>query len=104
MLYLSTDDRSFQSDEQWAARLLIERSLAVTCPDARDYLIATKKAQQVMSERDGAIEQFASSFDAASRLRQTFVAQFTLDDRAAVDRYTVAHIHINSINDYLKFI
>ena len=43
--------------QSWEARLLIERSLAVKCPDIATQLAGTKKVQQEVA-RPGVLEKF----------------------------------------------
>lgn len=74
----------YQREEHWAARLMLEKSLAVNCPSVRYQLAGTKKVQQVLAQ-PGVTEKFASSAADAARLRRSFVGQFTLSDRTAVD-------------------
>ncbi|XP_050926995.1 glutathione synthetase isoform X2 [Lates calcarifer] len=45
--------------QNWDARLLMERSLAVKCPDISTHLAGTKKVQQVLA-RPGILEKFFS--------------------------------------------
>uniref|UniRef100_A0A8C5PRF4 Glutathione synthetase n=1 Tax=Leptobrachium leishanense TaxID=445787 RepID=A0A8C5PRF4_9ANUR len=67
-------------DEQdWEARLLMERSKAVKCPDVATQLVGTKKVQQELS-RPRTLEKFLPDEpEAVARIRQTFTGLYTLD-------------------------
>ncbi|KAM3871556.1 glutathione synthetase-like [Diretmus argenteus] len=65
--------------ESWEARLLMERSLAVKCPDISTHLAGTKKVQQELS-RPGVLERFfPDQPQAVDQLRATFAGLYTLD-------------------------
>eukprot|EP00124_Ichthyophonus_hoferi_P002214 Ihof_evm3s142 gene=Ihof_evmTU3s142 len=42
----------YPADLHWAARLLIERSLSIKCPDVGSHLAGAKKIQQVLADRE----------------------------------------------------
>ncbi|KAM8947804.1 glutathione synthetase [Pelodytes ibericus] len=67
-------------DEQdWEARLLMERSKAVKCPDIATQLVGTKKVQQELS-RPLTLEKFLPDRpEAVVRIRETFAGLYTLD-------------------------
>uniref|UniRef100_A0A8C5PRB4 Glutathione synthetase n=1 Tax=Leptobrachium leishanense TaxID=445787 RepID=A0A8C5PRB4_9ANUR len=63
----------------WEARLLMERSKAVKCPDVATQLVGTKKVQQELS-RPRTLEKFLPDEpEAVARIRQTFTGLYTLD-------------------------
>ncbi|XP_029470116.1 glutathione synthetase [Rhinatrema bivittatum] len=63
----------------WEARLLMERSQAVKCPDIATQLVGTKKVQQELS-RPGILERFLPTKpEAVNRIRKTFTGLFSLD-------------------------
>lgn len=65
--------------QSWEARLLIERSLAVKCPDIGTHLAGTKKVQQVLA-RPGVLERFFSEEPmVVEQIRATFAGLYTLD-------------------------
>jgi len=68
----------FTSDSDWQARLMIERSLAIVCPNIAYHLAGTKKVQQVLSQ-PGAVEKFIDDAEAVERIRTTFAEQLSLD-------------------------
>uniref|UniRef100_A0AAQ4QMT6 Glutathione synthetase n=1 Tax=Gasterosteus aculeatus aculeatus TaxID=481459 RepID=A0AAQ4QMT6_GASAC len=49
--------QNYVSEQTWDARLLMERSVAVKCPDISTHLAGTKKVQQVLA-RPGVLERF----------------------------------------------
>ena len=51
--YTPTD---YPTADEWAARLLIERSAAVKCPNIAYHLIGMKKVQQVFAQ-PGVVER-----------------------------------------------
>uniref|UniRef100_A0A665X7F0 Glutathione synthetase n=1 Tax=Echeneis naucrates TaxID=173247 RepID=A0A665X7F0_ECHNA len=63
----------------WDARLLMERSLAVKCPDISTHLAGTKKVQQVLT-RPGVLERFfPDQPQVVEQIRATFTGLYTLD-------------------------
>ena len=68
----------FPSENEWAARLLVERSFAIKCPSITYHLAGTKKVQQVLAA-PAMLERFLSSEEAA-RLRVSFAGLYDLDD------------------------
>ncbi|XP_020915638.1 glutathione synthetase [Exaiptasia diaphana] len=69
----------YPSEDEWSARLLIERSLAIKCPSAAMHLVGTKKVQQVLAE-PGVLERFITDEGALKRIRSTFTGLYTLDE------------------------
>lgn len=70
--YPSADGR------EWAARLLMERSRAIKCPNIAYHLAGTKKVQQVLA-RPGVLEHLLGDSDKANQLREVFTGLYTLD-------------------------
>lgn len=69
----------FFSLQNWEARLLLERSCAVKCPDIATQLAGTKKVQQQLS-RAGVLEVLLPGQpEAVARLRATFAGLYSLD-------------------------
>lgn len=68
----------FTCDEDWDARLRIERSLAVKCPSVAYQCVGAKKIQQVLS-RTGVVERFLEP-EAAARVRASFAGLYGLGD------------------------
>ncbi|KAJ8257844.1 hypothetical protein GJAV_G00190340 [Gymnothorax javanicus] len=67
------------SEQNWEARLLIERSKAVKCPDIATHLAGTKKVQQELA-RPGVLERyFPEDPEAVALIRATFAGLYTLD-------------------------
>nr|XP_006048148.2 glutathione synthetase isoform X1 [Bubalus bubalis] len=65
--------------QNWEARLLLERSCAVKCPDIATQLAGTKKVQQELS-RVGVLESLLPGQpEAVARLRATFAGLYSLD-------------------------
>uniref|UniRef100_A0A674NVD5 Glutathione synthetase n=1 Tax=Takifugu rubripes TaxID=31033 RepID=A0A674NVD5_TAKRU len=71
--------QNYQSEQDWQARLLMERSLAVKCPDIGTHLAGTKKVQQVLSQ-PGVLEKFfPEQPQVVEQIRSTFAGLYTLD-------------------------
>ncbi|XP_058846920.1 glutathione synthetase-like isoform X3 [Acipenser ruthenus] len=67
------------TEQRWEARLLMERSRAVKCPDISTHLAGTKKVQQELA-RPGVLERFfPDDQEAVVRIRATFTGLYTLD-------------------------
>ncbi|KAK1801629.1 hypothetical protein P4O66_022273, partial [Electrophorus voltai] len=67
------------ASQSWEARLLMERSCAVKCPDISTHLAGTKKVQQELA-RPGVLERFfPDEPETTARLRATFTGLYTLD-------------------------
>ncbi|XP_058418827.1 glutathione synthetase isoform X3 [Diceros bicornis minor] len=74
------------SQQNWEARLLLERSCAVKCPDIATQLAGTKKVQQELS-RVGVLEMLLPGQpEAVARLRATFAGLYSLDMGAEGDQ------------------
>ncbi|XP_076840551.1 glutathione synthetase [Brachyhypopomus gauderio] len=92
--------QNYTSEQSWEARLLMERSCAVKCPDISTHLAGTKKVQQELA-RPGVLERFfPNEPETVAQLQATFAGLYTLDmgdegDRtvdmalAAPDRYVL---------------
>ncbi|KAL1021173.1 hypothetical protein UPYG_G00009750 [Umbra pygmaea] len=77
------------TEQNWEARLMIERSMAVKCPDISTHLAGTKKVQQELA-RPGVLERFfPDEPDVVDQIRATFAGLYTLDMGPEGDR-TVA--------------
>uniref|UniRef100_A0A8C7YCY1 Glutathione synthetase n=1 Tax=Oryzias sinensis TaxID=183150 RepID=A0A8C7YCY1_9TELE len=71
--------QNYTSEECWDARLMMERSRAVKCPDISTHLAGTKKVQQVLA-RPGVLEKFfPDQPEAVKQIRATFAGLYTLD-------------------------
>ncbi|KAF6723106.1 Glutathione synthetase [Oryzias melastigma] len=71
--------QNYTSEQCWDARLMMERSRAVKCPDISTHLAGTKKVQQVLA-RPGVVEKFfPDQPEAVKQIRATFAGLYTLD-------------------------
>nr|XP_029520362.1 glutathione synthetase [Oncorhynchus nerka] len=67
------------TEQNWEARLMMERSMAVKCPDISTHLAGTKKVQQELA-RPGVLERFfPGEPDVVDQIRATFAGLYTLD-------------------------
>lgn len=71
----SPDDHP--SEKEWAARLLIERSLSIKCPNIAYQLVGAKKVQQVLAI-PGRLEKYLDK-QIAQELRESFAGLYPLD-------------------------
>ncbi|KAM9445300.1 glutathione synthetase isoform 2-T2 [Clarias gariepinus] len=70
---------NYKSEQSWEARLMMERSCAVKCPDISTHLVGTKKVQQELA-RPGVLESFfPDEPEAVTQIRATFAGLYTLD-------------------------
>uniref|UniRef100_A0A6B2L3P6 Glutathione synthetase n=1 Tax=Arcella intermedia TaxID=1963864 RepID=A0A6B2L3P6_9EUKA len=67
----------YPTDLEWKARLTIERSNSIKCPNINYHLVGTKKMQQVLAG-PGVIEKFLST-EKCQKLRQCFTGLYSLD-------------------------
>jgi len=88
----------YTSENDWAARLLMERSAAVKCPSAAYHCVGAKKIQQVL-ESPGMLEKFVSTSSAA-RMRSVFVGMYGLGD-GSNDALEAKHKAIMSPGEYV---
>ncbi|KAM9786202.1 glutathione synthetase [Neosynchiropus ocellatus] len=73
------DPENYSSEQDWEARLMMERSRAVKCPDISTQLVGTKKVQQVLA-KPGVLERFLPDQpEAVEQIRATFAGLYTLD-------------------------
>jgi len=77
----SPDD--YPTEQEWEARELLERSLAIKCPSIDYQLVGTKKVQQALAQA-GAVERFLGAADAA-KLRRCFAGLWGLGPGAEED-------------------
>ncbi|XP_061636849.1 glutathione synthetase-like isoform X2 [Phyllopteryx taeniolatus] len=71
--------QNYKSEKAWEARLMMECSLAVKCPDISTHLAGTKKVQQVLAE-PGVLERFfPDQPQVVDQVRATFAGLYTLD-------------------------
>ncbi|XP_061114093.1 glutathione synthetase-like isoform X2 [Conger conger] len=88
-------------EQSWEARLMMERSLAVKCPDIATHLAGTKKVQQELA-RPGVLEKFfPDDPEAVAQMRATFAGLYTLDEGEEGDK-TVAMALANPDQYVLK--
>ncbi|CAF0925902.1 unnamed protein product [Brachionus calyciflorus] len=71
------DPNHFKSDQDWNARLLIERSKAIKCPNIQAHLVGAKIVQTTLFE-PGVVEKFVQDLSVAQKLRATFVDLYSI--------------------------
>jgi len=69
----------YPSQNEWDARLLIERSKAIKCPTIYYHLAGTKKVQQALAE-PGMVERFINDPTTIAEVRSIFTGLYPLDD------------------------
>ncbi|XP_051516451.1 glutathione synthetase-like isoform X1 [Myxocyprinus asiaticus] len=93
--------QNYTSEQSWEARLMMERSLAVKCPDISTHLAGTKKVQQELA-RPGVLERFfPDESETVAQIRATFAGLYTLDKGEEGDK-TVAMALANPDQYVLK--
>ena len=70
---------------EWKARLLIERSKAIKCPNIAYHLAGTKKIQQTLAQ-PGVLEDILQDDKKAQILRDSFTGLYSLDFNPDGDR------------------
>ncbi|XP_033626779.1 glutathione synthetase-like [Asterias rubens] len=65
-------------ERAWDAKILVEKSLAVTCPSIDWHLAGSKKIQQELS-RPGVLEKFLDDPEVIRDIRATFAGQYPLE-------------------------
>ena len=68
----------YPSSKEWDARLMIERSLAIKCPNIGYHLAGTKKMQQVFAE-PGVLERYFPAKEDCATLRMCFTDIHSLE-------------------------
>lgn len=79
------DPVHYTSENDWNARLMLERSRAIKCPSAAFHLAGTKKVQQVLA-MPGVLERFISDEEVLNKIRRTFTGLYTLDEGSEGDK------------------
>lgn len=92
----------YHSEKEWSARLTIERSRAIKCPNIAYHLAGTKKVQQVLVG-SGELERFAGSDEEAHQLRRVFAGLYTLDAKDGQDGDAAAAMQA-ALEDPAKFV
>ncbi|CAG9861286.1 unnamed protein product [Phyllotreta striolata] len=69
---------NFPTDKEWDARLLIERSVAIKCPDIKFHLIGQKKVQQELT-KSGVLERFLTETKKIKAVREVFMNIYGLE-------------------------
>lgn len=68
----------YHSQNEWDARLLIERSAAIKSPTIHYQLAGTKKVQQALA-KPGILKRFLSDDDQIKRVKDIFTGLYSLD-------------------------
>lgn len=68
----------YPTGKEWEARLLIEQSKTIKCPNIAYHLVGSKKVQQIL-DQPGMVERFCKDPDDAIRLRSCFMRMYPLD-------------------------
>ncbi|EMD92665.1 hypothetical protein COCHEDRAFT_1135494 [Bipolaris maydis C5] len=78
----SPDD--YPKDEDWVARLHLEKSRAIKCPSILTHLAGCKKVQQVLATPHSQhLKRFLPNDQVAARVLETFAPIYPLDDSEA---------------------
>ena len=74
----SPDQYSSADRCEWNARLLIERSRGIKCPNIAYHLAGTKKIQQILAQPH-VLEELLGDDAKAAKLRECFTGLYSLD-------------------------
>jgi glutathione synthase len=74
----------YHGQNEWDARLLIERSCAIKCPSIQYHLAGTKKVQQALA-KPGMLKRFLSNEDDIRRVKEIFTGLYSLDKNEGGD-------------------
>ncbi|KAF2344394.1 Glutathione synthase substrate-binding eukaryotic [Trinorchestia longiramus] len=85
------DPSCYHGDQDWQARLLIERSLAIKSPSIHYHLAGTKKVQQELAA-EGALLQFLSPAE-ATQVSELFTGLYSLDVGEEGDKAVAMALH-----------
>eukprot|EP00040_Diaphanoeca_grandis_P030439 m.179912 g.179912 ORF g.179912 m.179912 type:complete len:489 (-) comp31993_c0_seq1:38-1504(-) len=71
----------YPTEDEWTARALIERSMAIKAPSLIDHLTGAKKMQQVLAA-PGVLERYTAEFEPSitASIRETFTGLYELGD------------------------
>lgn len=64
----------YHTQNEWDARLLIERSLAIKCPSIQYHLAGTKKVQQTLA-KPGMVTRFLKDEKTAAKVKEIFTGK-----------------------------
>ncbi|KAI5081752.1 hypothetical protein GOP47_0001495 [Adiantum capillus-veneris] len=79
------DPKDYPSEDEWSARILMERSNAVKCPSITYHLAGTKKIQQQLT-KPGVLERFVENVDDASFIRKCFAGLWGFDENRDMEK------------------
>lgn len=68
----------YHSQNEWSARLMIERSSAIKCPSIHYHLAGTKKVQQALA-KPGILNRFLTDEEDITRVKEIFTGLYSLD-------------------------
>jgi glutathione synthetase len=98
----SPDD--YPREEEWKARLHLERSRAIKCPSILTHLAGCKKVQQVLATPHSPhLKRFLPEDSVASRVLATFAPIYPLDDsEAGIEAKKLAQDPVSATRYVLK--
>ncbi|KAF2095041.1 glutathione synthase [Rhizodiscina lignyota] len=73
----------YKSEQDWTARLHLERSRAIKCPTVLTQLAGCKKVQQVLATPGKPPRRFMCDGERLAKLMQTFMPMYPMDDGEA---------------------
>lgn len=78
----------YKGEDEWAARLMIEQSRAIKCPDVGAHLAGLKKVQQVIVDPK-ILGKFLSPYE-ITRVSECFTGLFALDEEDPMTSKVIA--------------
>jgi glutathione synthase len=75
----------YHSQDEWNARLMIERSTAIKCPSINIHLAGAKKVQQALA-KEGILEKFLKNDEDVKKVKEIFTGLYSLDKNEGGDQ------------------
>lgn len=95
--YAPTD---YPTDAEWEARLKVERSLAIKCPNIAYHLVGTKKMQQILAQ-PGQLEKYLKKEEEVEAVRACFTGLFSLSETDSQDVSKIISLAISHPHRYV---
>lgn len=89
------EPNQYPTDNEWEARYLVEKSMAVKCPSINYHLAGTKKVQQTLAKK-GVVERFISDQEKVKRIREIFTGLYSMDANTDEGREALGKITMNT--------
>lgn len=88
----------YPTELEWEARLMMEKSCAIKCPNLAYQLVGAKKIQQILTA-PGVIEKYLPDEEDRDLLTSTFAMMYSLDNDGDGDK--AAELAMQNPEDYV---